>query len=170
MRHNSVRNVDSEVVGRIACASLRHEDEVPRTIVGRSCVCVDASATKQLVAVAQSESFFIIIPPKHCQSSPLLDGKFRAKCLSKFALIVQAGLLAASSQRQSEGRSERATRYSCPRGAITALTRPVRPIASAFLVDFAGSGFVSVATALLTKPSCTGLGVGSTTAALGLPG
>jgi hypothetical protein len=34
MRHNSVRNIDSEVVGRIACASLRHEDEIPRTIVG----------------------------------------------------------------------------------------------------------------------------------------
>ena len=39
MRHNSVRNIDSEVVGRIACASLRHEDEVPRTIIGRSRVC-----------------------------------------------------------------------------------------------------------------------------------
>ena len=39
MRHNSVRNVDSEVVGRIACASLRDEGEDPRTIVGRSRVC-----------------------------------------------------------------------------------------------------------------------------------
>ena len=33
MRHNSVRNIDSEVVGRIACASLRHENEVPGPIV-----------------------------------------------------------------------------------------------------------------------------------------
>ena len=41
--------------------------------------------------------------------------------------------------------------------------------ASADLVDFAGSGFVSVATALLTKRSCTGLGVSSTNAGLGLP-
>ena len=39
MGHNSVRNIDSEVVGRIAYASLRHEDEIPRTIVSRPCVC-----------------------------------------------------------------------------------------------------------------------------------
>jgi hypothetical protein len=39
MRQNSVGNIDSEVVGRIACASLRHEDEVPRTTVSRSRVC-----------------------------------------------------------------------------------------------------------------------------------
>jgi hypothetical protein len=39
MRHNSVSDVDGEVVGRVACALLRHEDEVPRTIVGRSRVC-----------------------------------------------------------------------------------------------------------------------------------
>jgi hypothetical protein len=39
MRHNSVRNINSEVVGWIACASLRHEDEAPRTIVGRSRLC-----------------------------------------------------------------------------------------------------------------------------------
>ena len=52
----------------------------------------------------------------------------------------------------------------------TAITPPVRPIASADLVDFAGSGFVSVATALLTNCPCTGLGVGSTTAALGFLG
>ena len=39
VRHNSVRNVNGEIVGRIACASLRHEDEVPGTIVGRSRMC-----------------------------------------------------------------------------------------------------------------------------------
>jgi hypothetical protein len=50
----------------------------------------------------------------------------------------------------------RATRYRCPGGAV-ALTPPVCPIASAALVDLAA--------ALLTKRSCTGLGV-----ALGLPG
>ena len=66
--------------------------------------------------------------------------------------------------------SERATPYSCPSGAA-ALTPPVRrPIASADLVNFAGSGFVSVATALLTQRSRTGLDVRSTTAALGPPG
>jgi hypothetical protein len=55
-----------------------------------------------------------------------------------------------------------------PRGAI-ALTPPC-PIASVDLVHFDGSGFVSVATALLTKRRCTDLDAGPTTAALGLPG
>ena len=65
--------------------------------------------------------------------------------------------------------SERATPYSCPGGAA-ALTPPVRrPIASADLVNFAGSGSISVATTL-AKRFCTGSGVSSTTAALGLPG
>jgi hypothetical protein len=61
------------------------------------------------------------------------------------------------------------TRYSRPSGP-TALTPPVRPIASAVSVDFAGSVFVSVATALLTRRSCTGLGVSSTAAGFGMPG
>jgi hypothetical protein len=65
--------------------------------------------------------------------------------------------------------SERATRYSCPGGAA-AITPLVGPIASAVLADFAGSGFVSVLTALLAKRSWAGLGVSSITAALGLPG
>ena len=61
------------------------------------------------------------------------------------------------------------TPYSCPGGAA-ALTPPVRrPIASADLVNFAGSGSISVATTL-AKRFCTGSGVSSTTAALGLPG
>jgi len=38
-RHDSVGNIDSKIVDRIACASLRHEDEVPGPIVGRSRVC-----------------------------------------------------------------------------------------------------------------------------------
>src|SRR6266850_7104993 len=41
-------------------------------------------------------------------------------------------------------------RRKCTGGAAAAVTPPVRPIASADLVDFAGYGFVSVATALLT--------------------
>lgn len=39
MRYNSAGNIDGEVVGRIACASLCHEDEVPRAIVSRSRAC-----------------------------------------------------------------------------------------------------------------------------------
>src|ERR1700748_3792004 len=34
MSYDSVRNIDSEVVGRIACAPLRHEDEIPGAIIG----------------------------------------------------------------------------------------------------------------------------------------
>jgi transcription initiation factor TFIIIB Brf1 subunit/transcription initiation factor TFIIB len=39
MCHNSVGDINGEVVAGVACASLRHEDEVPRTIVSRSRVC-----------------------------------------------------------------------------------------------------------------------------------
>jgi hypothetical protein len=47
MRHDSVGNIDSEVVGRIACASLRHEGKVPGTIVGRSRVCGTRQGNKK---------------------------------------------------------------------------------------------------------------------------
>jgi hypothetical protein len=47
MRHNSVGNIDREVVGRIACASLRHEGEVPGTIVSRSRVCSTRQGNKK---------------------------------------------------------------------------------------------------------------------------
>jgi len=65
VRHNSARNVDSEVLGRIARASLRHEGEVPGTIVGRSRVRGVRTANKpnKHVAVAQSKSFFMLISP-----------------------------------------------------------------------------------------------------------
>lgn len=36
MRHNSVGDIDGEAVAGIACASLRHEEEVPRAIIGRA--------------------------------------------------------------------------------------------------------------------------------------
>jgi hypothetical protein len=36
MSHHSVRNIDGEVVAGIACAPLRHEDEIPGAIVGGS--------------------------------------------------------------------------------------------------------------------------------------
>ena len=39
MSHNAVGNIDSEVVTGIACAPLRHEDEIPGAIVGGSRVC-----------------------------------------------------------------------------------------------------------------------------------
>src|SRR5258707_5832995 len=33
MSHNSVGNIDGEVVSRIACAILRHEEEIPGTVI-----------------------------------------------------------------------------------------------------------------------------------------
>src|SRR5712671_7199315 len=33
MSHNAVGNIDSEVVGGIACAILRHEEEIPGAII-----------------------------------------------------------------------------------------------------------------------------------------
>jgi hypothetical protein len=37
--HNSVGNIDGEVVSGIACAILRHKDEIPGTIINRTRVC-----------------------------------------------------------------------------------------------------------------------------------
>src|ERR1700730_1778012 len=59
--------------------------------------------------------------------------------------------------------SQRATRYSCPGRVAAVLTPPVGPVATAARVDFAGSGFVPVSTALLAKRSCTGLAVSAAT-------
>ena len=39
MRHNPVGDIDGEAVAGIACASLRHEEEVPRAIIRRPRVC-----------------------------------------------------------------------------------------------------------------------------------
>ena len=39
MSQNSVRNIDSEVVGGIACAILRHEDEIPGAVLSGTRVC-----------------------------------------------------------------------------------------------------------------------------------
>ena len=36
MRDNAVGDVDGEVIGRIACASLRYENEVPGSVIGRA--------------------------------------------------------------------------------------------------------------------------------------
>jgi hypothetical protein len=39
MRHDSVGDVNGEIIDRIARASLRHKNEVPGSIVGRSSLC-----------------------------------------------------------------------------------------------------------------------------------
>ena len=39
MGHNAVGNVDSEVVGGIACALFRREDEIPGAIISGTRVC-----------------------------------------------------------------------------------------------------------------------------------
>jgi hypothetical protein len=39
MGHDSVRDIDSEVVGGTACALLRHEDEIPGAIISGTRVC-----------------------------------------------------------------------------------------------------------------------------------
>src|ERR1700753_1699367 len=40
MRHNSVGNIDGEIIIWIACAALRDEDEIPRAVVGRARICI----------------------------------------------------------------------------------------------------------------------------------
>jgi len=39
MGDDAVRNVDGEIIGRIARASLRHEEKVPRPVVRRASLC-----------------------------------------------------------------------------------------------------------------------------------
>src|SRR4029077_15448201 len=36
MRHDPIRDIDGEAVAGIACASLRHEEKVPRAVKGRA--------------------------------------------------------------------------------------------------------------------------------------
>jgi hypothetical protein len=39
MRDGAVSDVDGEIIGRIARASLRHEEKVPRSVVRRASLC-----------------------------------------------------------------------------------------------------------------------------------
>src|SRR5258707_3211573 len=39
MSHNAIRNIDSEVVGGIACAVLRHEGKIPGAVISGTRVC-----------------------------------------------------------------------------------------------------------------------------------
>src|SRR6266403_1366453 len=50
MSHSSVRNIDCEVVAGIACALLRHEDELPGAIVSGTRVC--HRRTRQLTVLS----------------------------------------------------------------------------------------------------------------------
>jgi hypothetical protein len=64
MRHNSVGNIDSEVVGSIAGAALRHEGEVPGAIVGRSRVCGTRQGNKEACCRCVKRKLFHVISPK----------------------------------------------------------------------------------------------------------
>ena len=64
MRHNAVENIDSEVVGRIAGASLRHEHQVPGTIVSRSRVCCRRQGNKTNDCRRAKRKLFHINSPK----------------------------------------------------------------------------------------------------------
>ena len=68
MRHNSVRNIDSEVVGGIARASLRHEGEVPGTIVGRSCLCGTRQSSQKTCCQCVKRKLLHVISPKQTSS------------------------------------------------------------------------------------------------------
>ena len=64
MRHNAIENIDSEVVGRIAGASLRHEHQVPGTIVSRSRVCGRRQGSKTNDCRRAKRKLFHINSPK----------------------------------------------------------------------------------------------------------
>jgi len=64
MRDNAVGDVDGEVIGRIACASLRHENEVPGPVIRRAGLRDGSQGKREPAIVAQNKSFFIIVSPK----------------------------------------------------------------------------------------------------------
>jgi hypothetical protein len=59
VRHDSVGNIDCEVVARIACTSLGHEHEVPGSIVADRASTADAQIIKHPAAAIRSEAIFI---------------------------------------------------------------------------------------------------------------
>jgi len=58
MRDNSVGDVDGEIVGRIASASLRHKDKVPGSIVRGAGVCRGCKGDKTARGCSISEKLF----------------------------------------------------------------------------------------------------------------
>jgi hypothetical protein len=60
MRDDSVGDVDGEAIGRIARASLRHENEFPRSVVGRASLRDRAKATQPAI-IAENKSFITFL-------------------------------------------------------------------------------------------------------------
>jgi hypothetical protein len=75
VRHNSARNVDSEVLGRIARASLHHEGEVPGTIVGRSRVRGVRNCDKQACCSCAKQKLFHVIGERRRKSDKVLAAR-----------------------------------------------------------------------------------------------
>src|SRR3954454_22830268 len=67
---DSIGDVDGEIIGRIARAPLRHEEKVPRPVIGRTSLRDGGQGNERETAtVTQSKGFVIIISPKrykHC--------------------------------------------------------------------------------------------------------
>jgi len=60
MRDDTVSDIDGEIIGRIACASLRHKQKVPRPSYAERACATDTKATRQLAAIAYARRFFIV--------------------------------------------------------------------------------------------------------------
>jgi hypothetical protein len=60
MGDDAVRDVDGEIIGRIARASLRREEKVPRPSYAERACATDTKATRQLAAIAYVRRFFMV--------------------------------------------------------------------------------------------------------------
>ena len=58
MRDDTIADVDREIVGRIARASLRHEDKVPGSIVRRAGLCGGDKGDQATRGCRKSEKLF----------------------------------------------------------------------------------------------------------------
>jgi len=60
MRDDTVSDVDGEIIGRIARASLRHKERFQDPSYTERACATDTKATRQLAAIAYVRRFFIV--------------------------------------------------------------------------------------------------------------
>src|SRR3954454_11022265 len=58
MRDNSVRHIDSKAVTGIAGSPLRHEDEIPRAVVGRAPICCRCKCNETACGCDHKRTFY----------------------------------------------------------------------------------------------------------------
>jgi hypothetical protein len=85
MRDHSVSDVDGEIIGRIASASLRHENEVPGTVVRRAGLRDGNEGKKAARGRRISEKLFHYLL-QSCRHGPRCEARNEI-CLASLPLI-----------------------------------------------------------------------------------